>query len=209
MAGVALGSPSNVFVDPRGFLHLRITKRARTATAAELFSRDRMGFGTYQWQIEGSLASLDPATVLGLFPYGPEAAIGQDGENELDVEFSRWGGTLCAGKCDADFTVWPATGHRPLGPIENDFALRTQRGPFTTARLIWTSTRVTGIVMDGLQPVGTTARVLHRWTFAPRDYQRRIPQLPVPVGMNLWAFRKIPARSQEIVLRDFQYWPTR
>lgn len=61
--------------------------------------------------------------------------------------------------------------------------------------------------MSGLQPIGTTQNVLHTWTFAPPDYTVRIPQVAVPLGMNLWVFRSLPARKQEVIIRDFQFVP--
>jgi hypothetical protein len=33
----------------------------------------------------------------------------------------------------------------------------------------------------------------------------RIPQQPVPVGMNLWCFKKKTASSQAVVIQSFQY----
>ena len=207
MAGVAHGSPANVFVDQDGYLHLKITNDGGTFSAAELFSKDNLGFGTYQWQVQGSIDHMDPTTVLGLFPYGPKAGIGKDGENELDIEFSKWGNTLCGGKCNADFTMYPATGKFNLAPTEDDFQVNLGAGAFTTARLVWTSTKVVATVMSGLQPVGTTANVLHTWTFAPADFTARIPQQPLPVGMNLWCFKALPASNQEVVIQDFQFVP--
>lgn len=207
MAGAAPGSPANVFVDESGFLHLKITNNAGTITAAELFSQDSMGFGTYQWQVQGPVDNMDPATVLGLFPYGPKNGIGKDRENELDIEFSKWGNTLCNGTCNADFTFYPSTGNVALGPTENNFTVNLNGGTLATARLVWTSTSVTETVMSGLQPLGTTANVLHTWTFAPSDYSARIPQQPVPLGMNLWCFKKTPSANQEVIIRDFQFVP--
>ncbi|MGO8719566.1 MAG: hypothetical protein ACLQMO_10145 [Acidobacteriaceae bacterium] len=207
MAGVAKGNPANVFIDHNGYVHLRIVNRGGTYTASEIFSTDRMGYGTYQWWIQGSIDNMDKSTVLGLFPYGPVAGIGKDGENELDIEFSKWNNTLCSGACNADFTFYPATGNFGLGPTEKDFAINLNGGTLTTARLVWTPTSVTGTIMSGLQPIGTTANVLKTWTFAPTDPKARIPQQPLPVGMNLWCFKVIPASDQEVVLRDFQFVP--
>ena len=48
MAGVALGDPANVTIDGHGFLHLRIVKQNGKWTAAELFTTENLGFGTYQ-----------------------------------------------------------------------------------------------------------------------------------------------------------------
>jgi hypothetical protein len=61
--------------------------------------------------------------------------------------------------------------------------------------------------MSGLQSIGTTANVLQTLTFAPADYTARIPQVPLPLGMNLWCFKTTPASDQEVVIRDFQYVP--
>jgi len=205
MAGVAQGNPANISVDANGYLHLTIVNRSGTFTASEMFTQDNLGFGTYQWQLQGSIDNNDPSTVVGLFPYGPQAGIGVDGENELDIEFSKWGNTLCGGSCNADFTFYPATGHKATGPTEDDFLVNLNGGTLTTARLVWSSTSVVATVMSGLQPIGTTANVLHTWTFAPSDFTTRIPQQAMPVGMNLWCFQALPASNQEVVIQDFQF----
>jgi len=205
MAGVVKGNPANVFLDDSGYLHLRIMNRGGTYTASEVFSEDKIGFGTYQWQIEGAVLKMDKSTVLGLFPYGPKAGIGSDAENEIDIEFSQWNNT-CHG-CNADFTFYPATGNKKLGPKEDNFTISQKDGTLTTARIEWTSTRIVATIMSGLQPVGTTANVLQTLTFAPPDYAARIPQVPLPLGMNLWCFKTTPASDQEVIIRNFQYVP--
>jgi hypothetical protein len=205
MAGVAKGNPANIFVDQNGYLHLRIINRGGTYTASEMFSTEKMGFGTYQWQIEGPLLNMDKSTVLGLFSYGPTAGIGGDAENEIDIEFSQWNNT-CNG-CNADFTFWPTTGNKSLGPKEDNFTINLGGATLTTARFEWCSTKIVGTIMSGLQPLGTTANVLQTLTFAPPDYAARIPQVPLPLGMNLWCFKVPPASDQEAIIRDFQFVP--
>ena len=207
MAGVAKGNPANVFIDRNGYLHLRIVNRNGSYTSAEVFSTNKMGYGTYQWWIQGAIDNMDKSTVLGLFPYGPVAGIGKDAEDELDIEFSKWNNTLCKGACNADFTFYPATGNKQLGPTEKDFAVNLKGGTLTTARLVWTPTSVTGTVMRGLQPIGATANVIKTWTFAPPDPKARIPQQPMPTGMNLWCFKVLPASDQEVILRNFEFVP--
>lgn len=205
MAGVAKGDPVNLSVDANGYLHLRITNRAGTYTASELFTTENLGFGTYQWQIEGPVDKMDPTTVLGLFNYGAKAGIGVDAENEIDIEFSQWNNT-CHG-CNADFTFYPSTGNKSLGPMEDNFTYNPNGSTLTTARFEWTSTRIIGTLMSGLQPIGTTANVLQTLTFAPPDYATRVPQVPLPLGMNLWCFKNTPASGQEVILRNFQFVP--
>jgi len=205
MAGVAQGNPANVSVDASGYLHLSIVNRGGTYTASEMFTTDNLGFGTYQWQIDGAVDNMDKTTVLGLFPYGPAAGIGADGENELDIEFSQWNNT-CGG-CDADFTFFPSTGNKAVGPQTDNFNFTLSGGTLVTARLVWSSTSVTGTIMSGLQPIGTTQNVLQTFTYSPADSAVRIPQVALPLGMNFWCFQSLPASNQEVIIRDFQFVP--
>src|SRR5215467_1835284 len=85
MAGVCQGDPNNVSVDASGYLHLKISHNNGVWTSAELFTTDKLGFGTYQWQIDGAIDMLDKNVVVGMFPYGPAAGIGADGTNEIDI----------------------------------------------------------------------------------------------------------------------------
>jgi hypothetical protein len=205
MAGVAKGDPANVSIDSNGYLHLRIVNRNGVYTAAEVFTTDNLGFGTYQWQVEGAVDKMDASTVLGLFNYGAKAHLGVDAENEIDIEFSQWGNT-CHG-CNADFTFYPATGNKSLGPMEDNFTYHPNGSTLTTARFEWSSTRIVGTIMSGLQPIGSTNNVLQTLTFAPPDYAARIPQVPLPLAMNFWCFKGTPAADQEVILRNFQFVP--
>ena len=134
MAGVANGSPSNVSVDGSGYLHLKITNTSGTWTASELFTTDNLGFGTYQWQVDGPIDVYDKNVVLGLFPYGPAAGIGKDGTNEIDIEFSRWGQ---ANGPNADWTDYPLSG---TTQGETSFSFSLDGGTLSTSRFVWTST---------------------------------------------------------------------
>ncbi|MGB7435106.1 MAG: glycoside hydrolase family 16 protein [Candidatus Acidiferrum sp.] len=205
MAGVVKGDPANVSIDSNGYLHLRIVNRDGTYTAAEVFTTENLGFGTYQWQIEGAVDKMDKSTVLGLFNYGARGGVGLDAENEIDIEFSQWNDT-CHG-CNADFTFYPATGNKSLGPMEDNFTYNPNGSTLTTARFEWSSTRIVGTIMSGLQPMDTTANVLQTITFAPPDYTSRIPQVPIPLAINLWCFRTTPASDQQVIIRSFQFVP--
>lgn len=209
MAGVAPGDPANIGIDDHGYLHLRIVKREGKWSAAEMFTYDDLGFGTYQWVVQGNIFDMDKSTVLGLFTYGPARHVGVDAENELDIEFSKWNNT-CHG-CNADFTVYPATGNRKSGGSsswEDNFHFDNSHiagETLTTARMEWTADQVVFTIMKGMQPIGTVADVLKTETY--RSKPSDIPQVASPVGINLWCFKETPLSDQSVVIRDFQFMP--
>ncbi len=202
MAGVAKGDPANVQVDTNGYLHLAIVQHDGKWTSSELFTTDNLGFGTYQWVVQGDVYKMDPSTVLGLFTYGPVKHIGMDAENEIDIEFSQWNKT-CKG-CDADFTVYPSTGnHKPKGAASWEDNFFVSGETLTTARMEWHSGEIIFTIMNGMQPLGTTANVIKTESY--KSDTTNIPQVPVPVGINLWCFQATPSKDQSVVIQDFQF----
>ncbi len=203
MAGIAAGNSNNIFVDGNGYLHLKIVNTGGTWTASEMFTTTNLGFGTYQWQVEGPVDRMDPSVVLGLFPYGPAAGIGSDRTNELDQEFAFWGypdGT------NFGWTFYPASG-TTIGT--NNFKFTLNGGNAVTSRMVWSSTSVTGSLLTGFQPVSSNTGLIKSWTYAPTNPSTNIPQVALPLGMNLWLFEAPPSSGQnvEIVIRDFTFIP--
>jgi hypothetical protein len=206
MAGVALGDPDNIHIGADGFLQFTIVERDGKWTASEIFTQDNMGFGTYQWVVEGNVYDMDKSAVLGLFTYGPANSIGVDGENEIDIEFSQWNKT-CGG-CNADFTVYPSTGNRRVGGApswEDNFFVDGKGKHMITARMEWRSEKITFTIMNGIQPIGTTSEVIKTETYSSNT--QNIPQEASPVGINLWCFETTPSSDQSVVIRDFQFVP--
>jgi uncharacterized membrane protein YgcG len=206
MAGVCQGDPANISIDASGYLHLKIVKNGSTWSASEIFTNETLGVGTYQWQIGGPIDRMDHTVVLGLFPYGPQAGIGQDGTNEIDSEFSYWNDE--AGNINADWTVYAPT--TSVMPWEDDFLFSLNGGSATTSRIDWTSTGIVGTIMSGFQPIGATQSVLASKSYMPGgNVSSEIPQQALPLGMNLWCYKAPPASGQdvEIVIQDFQFVP--
>ncbi|HEX3776242.1 MAG TPA: glycoside hydrolase family 16 protein [Polyangiaceae bacterium] len=201
MAGVAQGSPNNVSVDESGYLHLKISNTGGTWTAAEIFSSDKLGFGTYQWQVDGPIDHFDQNVVLGLFPYGPAAGIGTDGTNEIDIEYAFWGHPTGT---NGDWTDYPNSG-TTIGEKSYKFSL--SGGTFSTSRFIWSSSSIQNFLISGFEPVTSTNNLLNSWTYAPTAPQTNIPQQAMPLGMNLWCFGAPPSdgKDVEVVIRDFEF----
>jgi hypothetical protein len=203
MAGVCQGDPQNVTVDASGYLHLRISNGGGTWTASELFTTDRLAFGTYQWQVDGPIDTYDKNVVLGLFPYGPAAGIGADGTNEIDIEYARWGQ---ASGPNGDWTDYPASGST-IGELSYTFSLGG--GTLSTSRFVWSQSSIASTLLGGLQAVGSFTGLIKSWTYAPANPTTNIPQQALPLGMNLWCFNATPSDGNpvEIIIRDFVFVP--
>lgn len=104
------GSPkywdqNNVWVDGSDYLHLKLSARAGRWYCSEAYTRDRLGFGSYQFWVIGRVDYLDPNVVFGFFSY-PTPNVGPDGTNEPYIEFAEWGTKRPE---ISDYTVWPTT----------------------------------------------------------------------------------------------------
>src|SRR3954468_12669098 len=159
MAGVCQGNPANVTIDASGYLHFRISNTQGTWTASEIFTTDKLGFGTYQWQVDGPIDTYDKNVVLGLFPYGPAAGIGGDGTNEIDIEYARWGR---ASGPNGDWTDYPASG-TTIGELSYTFSLGGTT--LSTSRFVWTKTSITSSLLSPLVAVGVDDGLIKTWTY--------------------------------------------
>ena len=192
---------ANAFVDTNGFLHLLITADTNSPNGfdcAEVSTSDNLGFGTYQWQTEARIDALDPWVVLGLFPYGPPA-LGPDGSNEIDIEYSRWGnpaGTV------GGFTVYPNSG---ATIISHKFYFGLH-GTFTTSRFKWDNKGIQFWLMGGFQPIEKTNNVMATWSYTPTNHPVNIPKNAMPLHMNLWLDKghaPLDGRPVEVIIHAF------
>jgi len=194
---------NNVWVDEAGRMHLTISHRDGQWRCAELFTKERFGFGRYQWQLVGRPDRFDPQVVLGLFPYTrPE--VGPDGTNEIDIEFSRWG------KADApigNFSVWPAAAELKNKHKTHSFDFKLE-GDHTTHRFDWSAKAVRFWMLGGHRD--DDRNTIHTWDFTPDTPEQLIPQHPLPLHINFWLFRGKPpqdGQEAEIIISKFTFVP--
>jgi hypothetical protein len=75
----------NSWIDDRGFLHLRISKKDDHWTSAEIWLTSSLGYGSYRFVVQ-DVSHFEPAAVFSMFTWddiGPS--------QEMDIEVSRWG----------------------------------------------------------------------------------------------------------------------
>jgi hypothetical protein len=204
--GPNIWDDANAQVDDKGWLHLKITSNPDTAGntewhCVELSTQQRLGLGRYQFQVIGRIDELDRNVVLGLFKY-PTPDVGEDGTNEIDIEFAQWGRATAN---NADYVVYPASGPRVR---EDNLEFRVAlKGNYTTHRFLWESDQVTFQSLYGHRDDDTNE--FERWQYTPND-ARLIPQLPTPVRINLWLFRGMAPFDNaevEIVISQFTFTP--
>jgi hypothetical protein len=214
--------PRNTFVDANGHLHMQIVNRNGTWTSTEiqLAPNQRLGFGTFQFQMQGRPDLLDHNTVFGFYTY-PPSDVGGDATNEIDIEFSRWANPNAR---NGNYTVWPAVNGVPRSWAGWEISSSTQQ----THRFIWTSNRITFQSMNGFVPVGSTAGMYSSWVFEPANPPNPtetptlqfycsshnplqcISQQPQYFLINFWQVSgQAPASgtTQEVVLTNFTYVP--
>lgn len=193
----------NVWVDANGAMHLRVTKLDGHWACAEVTMTKALGFGTYQFQVQGRPDQMDRNLVLGLFNY-TTPDIGPDGTNEIDIEFARWGN---ASWPNGNWTIYPAVvGPKPLSTTF-EVSLNSD---LSTHRFTWSADSVRYASLNGLHDIGDNTGLFRKKAFAPANAQRRIPQNPLPVHMNLWLFKgQAPSDGQsvEMVIRSFKFVP--
>ena len=79
-------SARNVWLDPLGFLHLKISHDDTLWNCAEVILQQNLGYGHYGFHL-GRINQFDDNAVLGLFTWDDAP---EDNHREIDVELSRW-----------------------------------------------------------------------------------------------------------------------
>lgn len=197
-------APENAWVDTLGRLHLRISRGVDGVwRCAEVKLATSLGYGTYQFKVEGRIDQLDRNVVFGMFQY-PAPSTGPDFTHEIDIEFARWGSdTPYAGY----WTVYPTT--TALAETTHAFG-GALTGAYSTHRFHRTRDAVRFQMLHGHQD--GDAQLANAWTFAPRNPRKSISQAAQPVYINLWLFRGMPpadGAEVEVVVTDFRFIPAR
>ena len=86
--GANVYSASNISVDEKGAMHLRIAKTQQDWSCAEASLTQNLGYGTYEFAVRG-LDAMEPAGVFDMFTY--DYASGAQHNREMNIEISHWG----------------------------------------------------------------------------------------------------------------------
>jgi hypothetical protein len=191
-------STNNVWTDPEGWLHARITNLSNQWQCAEIVSARTFGYGSYRFELGSRVDNLDTNIVLGLFTWSDDPAYA---DREIDVECSRG---FAADTNNAQFTVQPyyLSGH--YGRYCVPAGLSDSTHLFTWQSNVVTFQSQSGSYSAALNPTN----VISTWVFANGS---AVPQTgDENVHLNLWLlFGHPPAEGNEVelVIKSFQFVP--
>ncbi|HEY3372020.1 MAG TPA: T9SS type A sorting domain-containing protein [Prolixibacteraceae bacterium] len=182
-------SPSNIWVDDLGNLHLKIIKIGNNWYCSEITLLQSLGYGAYTFQVATNVEKLDKNIVLGLFTY-------ETGSREIDIEFSRWGN---AASVDGWYTIQP----QPYNNLNQKSFPLNLSGDYSTHQFKWTSSEIYfqsdyGHGVDNL---------INKWTYKGVNNP---PAGEERLHLNLWLFNgNAPSNLQEaeVIIKSFKYLP--
>jgi hypothetical protein len=188
---------ANAFVDAAGQLHLRLAQCSGSWCAAEIYTKDVVGYGTYRFTIGSQLNDIDPNVTLGLFPWDGQAS--DESNREWDIEFGRWGNANAG--ANAQYVV------QPYNAPNNLISFLMSPAAVSTHTVTWLPNQLNFSSSAGAP--GGGGGLIYQW-----NYPGSASQIPTPgdghLHMNLYVAAgsapSVPV-AQEIVISGFQFTP--
>jgi len=206
-------SSNNIWVDKKGYLHLKITQQNGIWYCAEIYTTKRLGFGEYRFYVISPIDRFDPNVVLGMFSY-TDPSIGPDGTNEIDIEIARWANTK---NPNGNFTVYPAIAQIngvKLKQVTYPFNFSLQGVCTTLHRFVWTKQQIYFQSSKKLLNEQTNEQKYEKMSewYCCRSEKNNIPipQTPLSVHINLWLHGGKPPtdlREVEVIISKFEFKP--
>ena len=207
----------DVFLDVRGYLHMRIADHNGSWYSSEIVGLDTVGYGIYTFVMDGDLENIPENVVVGLFSWNTES-FQEEANSEVDIEFAKWNDAST--NQTLHYSVQPVNFGPPYP--ERSHQANTQPSDLigvTTHQFIWTDSLITWTSWRG---EGTTGRQIANWSFNtsnPPRIKNEGPNSSNPIvipgpaestnaRINFWLLGGIPpsdGQVQEIVIRSYNY----
>src|SRR4051812_10949252 len=166
-------SATNVWTDKTGELPLRLPQVSNHGECADLVSARTFGYGSYRFELNTAVNTLDPNAVLGLFTWSDDPSYTH---REIDLEESRWSNP--GDPNNSQFVV------QPFDVAGNLMRFAVPGGVTNvTAWFNWESNRITFECVRGSYSARIDrANLIYSWT-----YTGAVPQTgDENVRINLW-----------------------
>jgi hypothetical protein len=181
-----------VWVDDWG-LHLTIKQQNEVWWASEIFTRERVGYGTYTFSVETDARNYDPSVVAGFFTWDTAP---EEYNREIDIEFAAWGeesGTTF------QYVEQPYTDPSRILVFDPKLS-----GNLTTHRIVWTPEGVSFASYHGqVDPDEAESEklLIKRWFYPNAPSEGR-----VRFRINFWLYQgREPKEAVHMVITSFSY----
>ncbi|HOU03023.1 MAG TPA: glycoside hydrolase family 16 protein [Bacteroidales bacterium] len=183
-------SEENVWIDKKGNLHLRITKRGDKWYCAKLTLKESHSYNKYVFTLGSRVDKLDRNVVGGLFTY-------LDDSNEIDIEFSKWG---IKNNPDGQFIVQPA--HKE----GNSYRFKLKPGgKYSTHIIDWEKDKIDFKSYRGTYTENPKKRkIMSEWSYTGEDIPGEDDERVI---INLWLYNGMaPSNNKEaeMILSSFR-----
>jgi hypothetical protein len=192
-------SENNVWLDDKGYLHLKITQKDGVWHCAEVDGVKPLGYGKYIFHLAGKIDKLDRNTVLGLFTYdcrSPDAE--KVAYREIDIEFGTYGKTDNP-RVYGLLSVCP--GYVKGNRVNFDIQMNQE---LSTHSFDWQSKSISFRSVEG---DGADAKEIFAWNYTGKAINKPGQEVPM---INLWLWSGKPpveGKELEIVVRKFEFIP--
>ncbi len=181
----------SVWVDQEGRLHLKMALLENEWRCAEVYLPTSQGFGIYHFLLESSVDQLDPNIVASPFLY-------YDPDNELDIEFSRWGNPAAD---NAQFVVQPfyAQGNRQRFQLDLEDEKSTHVVDWNPDGVVFTSAK-------GHHGIVPAESIVETWSPSSDDVPK---EENLRVHLNLWMYGSTGPSDDiapEMIVKDFAFY---
>lgn len=188
--------PQEVFVDNQGKLHLTIFYKEGSWWSTEVANTESLGYGTYVFQLDTRVDTMEPSAVIATFIWTKPAEDGK--RKEIDIEFSNWG--TPHNELNSQFAIQPTTTQGNLFGFNTNLIFSHT----TRHTILWTPTYVYFKSEEISTKLGFS-RTINEWTYQGIDLPQKDNEKAV---ISYWVF--IPGRiynPSEFVVDSFTFTP--
>jgi len=209
---------SDVYVDSKGKLHMKIVYREGHWCCTEVHTASNVSYGTFNFVVDSGLDDLDPNVVLGLFTWDNNT-YQSDANTEIDIEMSNW---MEPGSKNLHYSVQPTYG--PEGHYSERYRANNMKvyGMASYHTFTWTDSLISFAGYFGSSAV--TSKMFSQFSFSNKNLARRgnsegpstdpvlIPK-PSPttkLDINLWLVKGSDPyynKKVEVVISKIEYIP--
>ncbi|WP_372773342.1 glycoside hydrolase family 16 protein [Mangrovibacterium sp.] len=186
-------SSKSVWVDSKGFLHLKIRKIKNVWHCAEISSNTEVGYGEYQFFLASKVDDYAPNVVVGLFIY-------ENDSSEIDIEFP----VHDSGQTYGLYTVQP---YPYTADNQDRFGIELN-GSFSTHKFIWHPDKVVFESYHGhFENLVSENHIINQWTYEgnriPKEGKARL-------HINFWLMggnAPVEGKDAELIIHRVDFHP--